>query len=119
MNNIKILKAQSLLQEVFQEALFSLNDNRLNSLSVIKVICSKGKESAKVFLDPTGLNEVEEKEILKLLKKAQNTIKQYLQSSLSWYKIPNFSYEFDNTMENINRLDSIFKMIYSKGKANE
>lgn len=119
MNNIKILKIQSLLQEVLQEAFFSLSDNRLNSLSVIRVECSKGKESAKVLLDATSIDENEQKEILKLLKKANGIIKQYLQSSLSWYKIPNISYEFDKETENLNRLDMIFKKIQKETLDNE
>ncbi|RAX55130.1 ribosome-binding factor A [Helicobacter sp. 16-1353] len=119
MNNIKILKTQSLLQEVLQEAFFALNDNRLNNLSVVRVECSKGKEFARVFLDNTGLIESEQKEILKLLKKANGIIRQYLQSSLSWYKIPNLSYEFDVEVEELTKLDLIFKKIHKEVSNNE
>lgn len=114
MKNIKILKAQSLLQEVLQEALFALNDNRLNTLSVIKVECSKSKEFAKIFLDGTGITIEEQKEILTLLKKANGIIKLHLLNALSWYKAPNLSYEFDKEMEELNKLDSIFKQIHKE-----
>ncbi len=114
MNNIKTLKAQSLLQEVIQEALFSLNDTRINSLNITNVECSKGKEFARVFLDPISLDDSEKQEVLRLLKKANGIIRAYLQSSLSWYKIPHLAYEFDDTLNSINRLDSIFKQIEAK-----
>ncbi|MDE6885957.1 MAG: 30S ribosome-binding factor RbfA [Helicobacteraceae bacterium] len=111
MNDIKILKTQSLLKEVLQEVLYMLDDTRLNALSIIKVECSKGKNFARVFLDSSSVSTEEQKDILKLLKKANSTIRQYLQTSLSWYKIPNFAYEFDTTLEKINKLESIFKQI--------
>ncbi len=114
MNNIKLLKIQSLLKECLQEALFELNDTRLNSLSIIRVECKKGKEHAKVLFDTTGIDECEQKEILKLLKKANSLIKEQLQSSLNWYKAPNLSYEFDKEMQTLNRLDSIFRQIQKK-----
>lgn len=114
MNNIKLLKAQSLLKESIQEVFFNLNDSRLNSLSITRVECKKGKEHAKVFFDTTGIDEFEQKEILKLLKKANNFIRENLQSSLNWYKTPNISYEFDKEMQTLNRLDSIFRQIHKK-----
>ena len=113
MNHIKLLKMQSLLKDSLQESLFNLNDTRLNSLSITKVEC-KGKEYAKIFFDTTGIDEMEQKEILKALKKANHFIKEQLQSSLDWYKMPNLSYEFDKEMQILNRLDSIFKQIQKK-----
>lgn len=116
MNNIKILKSQSLLQEVLQEIFFELEDNRLNTLSIVRVECSRGKESAKVFIDSANMDENEKKEIRKILKKANGIIRQYLQQSLSWYKVPILSYDFDDEMERINKLESLFKQIHSTGQ---
>lgn len=109
--NIKLLKTQSLLQEVLQEALYSLDDTRISTLSIIKVECSRGKEFAKVFLDPAPLSTDEQKATIKLLKKADNIIHQYLRTSLNWYKTPKLVYEFDDSLEHINHLESIFKQI--------
>lgn len=114
--NVKLLKTQSLLLEVLQEALYSLEDTRLSTLNVIKVECSRGKEFAKVFLDPTPLNADEQKATLKLLKKADNIIHQYLRTSLNWYKTPKLVYEFDDSLEHINRLEDIFKQISKEGE---
>ncbi|RDU65611.1 30S ribosome-binding factor RbfA [Helicobacter sp. MIT 14-3879] len=112
--NIKILKTQSILQEALQEALYMLDDTRLNTLNITRVKCSNGKEFAKVYLDPAPIQKEKKEAILKMLKKANNTIRQYLQTSLSWYKTPQLSYEFDNSLENINKLESIFKQIKQK-----
>ncbi len=49
--NIKLLKAQSILQEALQEALFDLEDNRIKNIAVTRVECTQGKELARVFLD--------------------------------------------------------------------
>lgn len=114
MNKIKTLKNQSLLHKVLQEVLCLLDDERLNNLSVVGVKCSNGKHFAKVFLDSTLLTNDEKKLRIKLLKKANGVIKQYIRSSLSWYKIPDIDYEFDTNLENMNKLDLIFKEIQSK-----
>lgn len=114
MNHIKRLQSQSLLKEVLQEVFFDLSDNRLNALTITRTECSNGKESAKIFIDSAGLNDTEKREILKLLKKANATIRQYLQHSLSWYKVPILSYEFDDEVEQMKRLDEIFKRIHKK-----
>lgn len=113
-NDIKLLKSQSLLKEVLQEAISSLSDNRLNSLSVLDVKCSKGKYCARVFLDPTSVTKEEQKALLSLLRRANSAVAKYVKSSLSWYRIPDFNYEFDDHLEHINRLESIFDKI-SKG----
>lgn len=117
MSNIKNLKNQSLLREVLQEAICSLEDNRINTLSITGIKCSNGKYFARVLLDSTFIDESKRNNILKLLKKADNIIRKYVQSTLSWYRIPNFVYEFDLELEGINKLDSIFKKI--KGKSYE
>ena len=117
MNNIRNLKNQSMLKDVLQEAICSLSDTRINTLSVTKVKCSNGKYFARILLDSTLIEPQQRIVIIKLLKKANNTIRKYVQSSISWYRIPNFEYEFDLELENINRLDSILKQI--KGCNNE
>lgn len=118
MNDIKKLKNQSLLKEAIQEALCSLKDNRLNTLAVNDVNCSNGKYFCKIFIDSTTLDENQRKKILKLLKNASGIIKQYLQNSLSWYRIPDFKFSFDTNLETINKLNNIFKQINER-KNNE
>lgn len=117
MNSVKRLRNQALLKEIVQEAICSLDDNRINTLSVNAVECSNGKYFARVLLDSTFIDTSQRNTIIKLLRRADNIIRKYIQSSLSWYRIPNFEYSFDLELENINKLDSIFKQI--KGNNNE
>lgn len=114
--NIKLLKAQSILQEALQETLYDLADTRLKNLTITKIELSGGKESAKVFFDENSLL-LEKKEMLLLLKKASGIIRSHLQTQLSWYKIPKLSFEIDDSLAKINRLDDIFRKIHSKDLA--
>ena len=111
--NIKLLKAQSILQEALQEALFDLEDNRLRNIAVTRVECSRGKEFARVFLDKNSLGDMEATNALKLLKKASGAIRANLQAQLSWYKTPNLIFEIDDSLEKINKIENIFKQIHS------
>lgn len=112
--NIKLLKAQSILQEALQEALFDLEDNRLRNIAVTRVECSRGKEIARVFLDKNSLGDMEATNTLKLLKKASGAIRANLQAQLSWYKTPSLVFEIDDSLERINKIESIFKKIHNK-----
>ena len=114
--NIKLLKAQSILQEALQEALFDLEDNRIKNIAVTRVECTQGKELARVFLDKNSLGDMEATNALKLLKKASGAIRANLQAQLSWYKTPNLVFEIDDSLEKINKLESIFKKIHNKEK---
>ncbi len=112
--NIKLLKAQSILQEALQEALFDLEDTRLKNIAVTRVECTRGREMAKVFLDENSLGDMGANDALKLLKKASGAIRANLQTQLSWYKTPNLVFEIDDSLERINKLESIFKKIHSE-----
>ena len=80
--SIKVQRKESILLELLNEALSILNDNRLNSLNIIAVVCSKGASDCKVYLEKSFLEENEQKERLKLLKKANGLISRYcLESS--------------------------------------
>ena len=114
--NIKLLKAQSILQEALQEALFDLEDNRIKNIAVTRVECTQGKELARVFLDKNSLGDMGATNALKLLKKASGAIRANLQAQLSWYKTPSLVFEIDDSLEKINKLESIFKKIHNKEK---
>ncbi|MGX2983118.1 30S ribosome-binding factor RbfA [Helicobacter sp. 23-1045] len=117
--NVKILRTQSLLQEALQEVLFDLEDTRLKSIAITRVECSKGKEVAKVFLDKNSLGDLSANDALKLLKKASGAIRANLQAQLSWYRTPNLNFVIDESLENINRLEGIFRKIHAKEHLNE
>ena len=109
--SIKVQRKESLLIELLNEALATLNDNRLNSLNVLDVVCSKGASDAKVYLEKSFLNEKEQREVLKLLKKANGLISKYCLDSTGWYKVPRFTYTFDELFEKENKMEELFRKI--------
>ncbi|WP_456391601.1 30S ribosome-binding factor RbfA [Nitratifractor sp.] len=108
---IKRKRTESLLRELIPEALATLEDGRINALSVTEVLCSRGRYDARVFLDPTGLDEREQAEALKQLRKVSGYLKTYIKESEGWYKAPNFTFEFDDELDRISRIDTLFKKI--------
>jgi ribosome-binding factor A len=112
--SIKVQRKESLLVELLNEALSTLNDNRLNSLTVLDVVCSRGASDAKVYLEKSFLTKEEQKQILKLLKKANGLISKYCLESTGWYKVPKFTYTFDDLFEKENRIEELFKKIGEK-----
>lgn len=113
MERIKQLKTESLLSEAISEAIANLADTRIRSLLVTRTEISNGKESAKIFLDKTGFEDLDsQKEILALLKRANGAIRAALKASLSWYKTPQLTFIFDDSLEFANRLDDIFRAIH-------
>ncbi len=108
---IKRKRTESLLRELIPEALSTLEDSRINALSVTEVLCSRGRYDARVFLDPTGLDEREQAEALKQLRKVSGYLKTYIKESEGWYKAPNFTFEFDDELDRISRIDTLFKKI--------
>ena len=109
--SIKLLRTESILRELLPEALATLNDENLNNLTVIDVKCSRGKYDATVFLDGTFLDESEKKYIISHLNKAQSYLQNYCKQAESWYRAPKFSFKFDNSLENQNTIDELFKKI--------
>jgi ribosome-binding factor A len=82
--SIKVQRKESILVELLNEALSTLNDSRLNSLTVLEVVCSRGASDAKVYLEKSLLTKDEQKEALKLLRKANGLISKYCLESTGW-----------------------------------
>ena len=49
---IKLKRTESILAELIPEALSQLNDDRLHSLDIVEVKCSRGRSDAKVYINP-------------------------------------------------------------------
>ena len=109
--SIKVQRKESILVELLNEALSTLNDSRVNSLQVLDVVCSKGASDAKVYLEKSILTKDEQKEALKLLKKANGMISRYCLESTGWYKVPKFTYTFDTLLEKENKMEELFEKI--------
>lgn len=116
---IKRHRVESLLKEIIPEALGSLDDERINGLTVTDVVCSKGRSDAKVYLDTSFLNEREQHEALKQLRAVAGYIQNHCKQSEGWFKAPNFTFEFDHQLEKVNRIEDLFKQIAERKSKNK
>jgi ribosome-binding factor A len=108
---IKRKRTESVLREVIPEALATLNDDRINALSVIEVVCSRGRSDAKVYLDKAFLTEEEQQEALRQLRKVSKYLQDHIKKMQGWYKTPNLTFEFDEQFEKVSRIEALFDQI--------
>jgi len=119
-SEIKRKRTESRLVELIPEALSTMNDSRINGLTVTEVVCSRGRYDAKVYLDKSYLNEKEQTEALKQLKVVSNYLSTYIRDSEGWFKAPRFTFEFDDQLERISHIEELFKEIANrKNKDNQ
>ncbi|MDO7253307.1 30S ribosome-binding factor RbfA [Helicobacter cappadocius] len=109
--SIHLQRTQSVLKEMLQEAISGLSDTRVNSASVVEVVCSRGKYNADVFIHPDFYSPEEKKQVLKGLKKAEGVLREYILSVSGWYKCPKLNFCFDETLQKTKNLDEIFNQI--------
>ncbi len=117
-NSVKLAKVESLLKELLPEAMSELADEELRGLSVVDVRCSKGKYDAKVFLDKGILDEKEQREAIKRLKKASGLLKSHCLNATGWYRCPDFTFVFDDETEKSMRMEQLFKQVEKELDAN-
>jgi len=108
---IKRKRANSILRELIPEALSGLADEQLRGLTVTEVVCSKGRSDADVYLDPTGVDEDEQRIILKKLKKVTRGLEAYCLKAEGWYRSPKFHFKFDQELYARKRMDELFAKI--------
>ena len=116
---IKRHRVESVLKEIIPEALGTLNDSRINGLLVTDVVCSKGRSDAKVYLEKSFLNEKEQRESLKQLRAVSGYLQNHCKQSEGWFKAPRFTFEFDEQLEKISRIEELFKKIETKKTGND
>jgi len=114
---IKRHRVESVLKEIIPEALATLSDERINALLVTEVVCSKGRNDAKVYLDKSFLNEQEQREALRQLRSVSSYIQNHCKQSEGWFKAPRFTFEFDEQLEKISRMEALFDQISKKNEA--
>jgi len=117
--SVNLQRTESLLEELIPEALSSLNDNRITSLTITEVDCKNGKYDAKVYYDASDFDKDEQKEIRVSLRKANGAIKSYILGATSWYKCPDFTFIVDDMLEKRARMDDLFSQISTNKKDNE
>jgi len=116
---IKRHRTESILKEIIPEALGTLDDERINGLSVTAVVCSKGRSDAKVYLDKSFLNGKEQGEALKQLRVVAGYIQNHCKQSEGWFKAPRFVFEFDAQPEHQSKMEDLFKQIASRKSHDE
>ena len=116
---IKRHRVESVLKELLPEAFSSLSDERINSLAVTDVKCSKGRSNAKVYLDKSFLNEKEQGEALRQLRKVGAYLQNHCKQSEGWFKAPIFTFEFDHQLEEVSRIEDLFKQIADRNSKKE
>ncbi|MEA1880001.1 MAG: 30S ribosome-binding factor RbfA [Campylobacterota bacterium] len=113
---IKRHRVESVLKEIIPEALGTLDDERINGLSVTDVVCSKGRSDARVYMDKSFLNDKEQGEALKQLRRVAGYIQNHCKQSEGWFKAPRFVFEFDAQPEHQSRMEDLFTQIASRKK---
>ncbi len=116
---IKRHRVESVLKELLPEAFSTLSDERINSLAVTDVKCSKGRSNAKVYLDKSFLNEKEQGEALRQLRKVGAYLQNHCKQSEGWFKAPIFTFEFDDQLEEVTRIEDLFKQISDRNSKRE
>jgi ribosome-binding factor A len=116
---IKRKRVESILREIIPEALATLSDERINSLLVTDVVCSRGRSDAKVYLDKSYLSQAEQNEALRQLRKVSGYIQNHCKQSEGWFKAPRFTFEFDEQFEKQNRMEELFKQIAQRKDSDE
>ncbi len=116
---IKRHRTESVLKEIIPEALGSLNDERINGLSVTEVVCSKGRSDAKVYLDKSFLTPKEQGEALKQLRIVSGYISNHCKQTEGWFNAPRFVFEFDEQPEHQNKMEDLFKQIATRKSKEE
>jgi len=116
---IKLKRTESVLKEILPEALATLGDPRINRLAVVDVVCSRGRYDARVYLDKADMSEAEQSEALRQLRRVQGHITSYVRDSEGWYRAPKFTFEFDDQLEKISRMEELFAQIASTTKGQQ
>ena len=117
--SVNLQRTESLLEELIPEALSSLNDHRITSLTITEVDCKNGKYDAKVYYDGSDYTPAELKEIRQSLRKANGAIKSYILGATSWYKCPNFTFLVDDMMDKRAKMEDLFAQISTNKKTEE
>ena len=116
--SVNLQRTESLLEELIPEALSSLNDNRISSLTITEVDCKNGKYDANVYYDGSDFDNTELKQIRQSLRKANGAIKSYILGATSWYKCPNFTFLVDDMMDKRAKMEDLFAQIASSSTKN-
>lgn len=113
---IKLRRTESVLKELVPEAISLLRDERLHQLDVLDIRCSKGRDDAKVYLDPSLYDKDEQQTMLQLIHKARAVIEEHCASEQGWFRSPKLSFVFDDSLEKSQKIEALFAQIAKEKK---
>jgi ribosome-binding factor A len=116
---IKRHRMESILKEIIPQALGTLDDSRINALLVTDVVCSRGRSDAKVYLDKAFMDVQEQDEALKQLRKVVRHIQSHCKASEGWFRVPNLTFEFDEQLDHITKMEQLFAQIKQSKDSDE
>ncbi len=109
--DIRDARFNNTLKDVVSEAISTLNDATVSSLTVVDVKVARGKADATIFLDKEELSKEEQERAVSRLGKASGYISKYILASLGKFRAPKLTFKFDDTTEALSKLDELFKKI--------
>ncbi|MDR0341276.1 MAG: 30S ribosome-binding factor RbfA [Mycoplasmataceae bacterium] len=86
-----------------------LDDPKMKDFSITYVDLSRGKYYCAVYITHWKLEKVAE--IVEYLNKNKGIFKSLLAKQLSFYKIPDIVFKKDNSIENAEKIEELFKKI--------
>lgn len=98
---IRQKRFEAQLVQLLNEAFADLNDPIFASITIVRVIVSKGKYDARVFI---SCDENESADVLTHLKHAKNAIRDYCLKTSGWFRCPKLHFEIDTSLETEKRL---------------
>ncbi len=98
-------------KEAVADAISSLNDKTISTLTVVEVKVARGKSDATVYLDGAGLSDDEKAQRVSRLKKASGFIAKHCLATMGKYRIPNLKFVMDDSTEALSKMDELFKRI--------
>ena len=113
--NVRILRAESALTDLVREAIGSLGNEMINSLSITRVECSRGISDAAVYILDENFSENEKRKIISELKKSGSYIARYCTATGAIAKMPKMTFCFDDSMEKEKRLTEILGSVKKDG----
>ncbi len=105
--SIRVLRAESSLTELIGEAIGTLGNETLSSLSVARVESARGLSDATVYILDDGFSQSEKQKIISGLKKSSSYIARYCTALDAVSKMPKLTFYFDDSLEKEKRLEEI------------
>lgn len=109
-NNFKLDRIDSEIKKALQVIIFEdLKDPRIISqVNITEVITSKDLSYCKIYVQSEQDNK---EELIKVLNNSKGFLKSKIAKSLILRRIPELHFEYDNSLDNYNRIEELLKSI--------